>query len=46
MFTELPFAIAVSKGREAEFLARLNAGLAEIRTDGTWQQINSRWMGN
>ncbi len=46
MFTELPFAIAVSKGREAEFLARLNAGLAEIRTDGTWQQINNRWMGN
>jgi hypothetical protein len=46
MFTELPFAVAVSKGREAEFLARLNVGLAAIRTDGTWQQINNRWMGN
>ncbi len=46
MFTELPFAVAVSKGREAEFLARLNVGLAAIRADGTWQQINNRWMGN
>ena len=46
MFTELPFAVAVSKGREAEFLARLNVGLAAIRTDSTWQQINNRWMGN
>ena len=46
MFIELPFAVAVSKGREAEFLAQLNVGLAAIRTDGTWQQINNRWMGN
>jgi ABC-type amino acid transport substrate-binding protein len=46
MFTELPFAVAVSKGREAEFLAWLNVGLAAIRTDGTWQEINNRWLGN
>jgi ABC-type amino acid transport substrate-binding protein len=46
MFTELPFAVGVSKGREAEFLARLNVGLAAIRTDGTWQEINNHWKGN
>jgi polar amino acid transport system substrate-binding protein len=44
MFTELPFAVAVSKGHGAEFLGRLNLGLASIRADGTWQEINDRWM--
>jgi ABC-type amino acid transport substrate-binding protein len=24
-------------------LAKSNAGLAAIRADGTWQQINNRW---
>jgi hypothetical protein len=24
--------------------ARLNAGIAAIRADGTWQRINDRWM--
>jgi polar amino acid transport system substrate-binding protein len=45
MFTELPFAIAVAKGHGAQFLTQLNAGIAAIRADGTWQQINSRWTG-
>jgi polar amino acid transport system substrate-binding protein len=43
MFAELPFAVGVSKGRSGAFLARLNAGIAAIRADGTWQQINERW---
>ncbi len=45
MFLELPFGAAVLKGRNAEFLARLNAGLAAIRADGTWERINKAWMG-
>ena len=43
MFTELPFAVAVSKGRGAEFVGQLNAGLAAIRADGSWEQISERW---
>ena len=43
MFLELPFAVAVPKGKRAELLARLNAGIASIRADGTWHQINEHW---
>jgi polar amino acid transport system substrate-binding protein len=43
MFYERPFAVGVPKGQSAETIARLNAGLASIRDDGTWQQINERW---
>ena len=42
MFTELPFAVAVSKGQRQQFLTRLNAGISAIRADGTWQNINDR----
>jgi ABC-type amino acid transport substrate-binding protein len=42
MFMELPFAVVVAKGRQAPLLTRFNAGLAAIRADGTWQQINQR----
>lgn len=45
MFTELPFAVAVAKGQRAEFLTQLNAGIAAIRADGTWQRINNQWTG-
>jgi ABC-type amino acid transport substrate-binding protein len=45
MFTGLPFAVAVAKGREKQFLTQLNAGIAAIRADGAWQQINDRWTG-
>jgi ABC-type amino acid transport substrate-binding protein len=44
LLQELPLAVAVTKGRGAELVARLNAGIAAIRTDGTWQQINDGWM--
>ncbi len=44
LFQELPLAVAVTKGRDADFVARLNAGITAIRIDGTWQQINDRWM--
>jgi polar amino acid transport system substrate-binding protein len=45
MFRETPQAVAVPKGEHPEFLSRLNAGLAAIRADGTWEQINARWIG-
>jgi ABC-type amino acid transport substrate-binding protein len=46
MFYEQPFAVGVPKGQGAKTLAELDAGLAAIRADGTWQQINDRWTGN
>jgi ABC-type amino acid transport substrate-binding protein len=44
MFVELPLAAAVLKGQNAEFLGRLNAGVAAIRVDGTWERINGSWV--
>jgi ABC-type amino acid transport substrate-binding protein len=43
-FTQSPVALGVRKGEQAELLIRMNAGLAAVRTDGTWQQINERWI--
>ena len=43
MFLELPLAVAVPKGKRAELLIRLNAGIAAVRADGTWQQMNDHW---
>jgi ABC-type amino acid transport substrate-binding protein len=45
MFQEAPLAIGAPKGKQAEILARLNKGLEAIRADGTWQKINTRWIG-
>lgn len=45
MFLELPFAVAVVKGKNAALLSKLNEGIAAIRADGTWKQINDRWAG-
>ena len=45
MFMELPLAVAVPKGKRADLLVRLNDGIAAIRADGTWQQINEHWRG-
>ena len=42
MFWELPFGAAVLKGQNAEFLTKLNTGLAAIRADGTWDRINKK----
>ena len=44
MFWELPLVAAVAKGTNADFLKKLNAGLAAIRADGTWDRINKSWM--
>jgi polar amino acid transport system substrate-binding protein len=46
MFEELPDTVAVTKGQHADLLKRLNAGIAAIRADGTWEQINKRWIGS
>jgi polar amino acid transport system substrate-binding protein len=45
MFMELPLAVAVLKGKNETLLSRLNKGIAAIRADGTWTQINDRWAG-
>jgi polar amino acid transport system substrate-binding protein len=45
MFAEQPLAVGVTKGQNALLLQRLNAGLAAIKADGTWQRINERWVG-
>jgi ABC-type amino acid transport substrate-binding protein len=45
MFYEVPLAIGVLKGQGAKLISQLNTGLAAIRADGTWQQINDRWVG-
>jgi polar amino acid transport system substrate-binding protein len=45
MFTEVPDAVAVRKGRNANVLTLVNRGMAAIRADGTWQKINDRWTG-
>jgi polar amino acid transport system substrate-binding protein len=45
MFYEQPLALGVLKGQSAKIISQLDAGLAAIRADGTWQQINDRWLG-
>lgn len=44
LFWELPFAVAVPKGKAADQVGKLNAGIAAIRADGTWDRINNAWM--
>ena len=46
MFYEQPLAVGVPKGQSAKILAQLDTGLAAIRADGTWLQINNRWTEN
>jgi ABC-type amino acid transport substrate-binding protein len=46
MFFQAPQAVGVIKGQGAKLIAQLDAGLAAIRADGTWQQINDRWLGH
>jgi ABC-type amino acid transport substrate-binding protein len=38
-------AVGVLKGQHSDLIARLNAGLASIKADGTWQKINDAWTG-
>jgi polar amino acid transport system substrate-binding protein len=45
LFREGALAVAVPAGQRADFLAHLNSGLAAIRSEGTWQKISNRWMG-
>jgi polar amino acid transport system substrate-binding protein len=44
MFFEVPLAVMVRKGQHAAFIQDLNAGLAAIRANGTWEEINDRWI--
>jgi len=46
MFIQTPQAIGAIKGRNANLITQLDVGLAAIRADGTWQQINDRWVGH
>jgi polar amino acid transport system substrate-binding protein len=45
MFQETVNAVAAPKGQQPEFLARLSQGLAAIRADNAWADINRRWIG-
>lgn len=45
MFMQIPQAVGVMSGQRSNFIAQLDAGLAAIRADGSWQRINDRWMG-
>jgi polar amino acid transport system substrate-binding protein len=45
MFQEVANAVSVPKGRHTELIARLSRGLDSIRADGTWKEINTRWIG-
>jgi polar amino acid transport system substrate-binding protein len=45
MFTEVPDAVAVRKGENADVVSMVNRGIAAIRADGTWQKINDQWTG-
>jgi polar amino acid transport system substrate-binding protein len=45
MFLESPLAVAVVKGKNGPLLGKLNQGIAAIRADGIWKQINDRWAG-
>jgi ABC-type amino acid transport substrate-binding protein len=41
-FTQNPVALGVRKAAQVELLNRMNAELAAVRADGTWQKINDR----
>lgn len=43
MFLEVPLAVAVKRGTQAEMIRQVDHGLAAIRADGTWDTINRRW---
>ena len=45
MFLEVPLAVAVARGTQAATLKRFDEGIAAIRADGSWEQINQRWTG-
>lgn len=42
-FLKEPLAMVVLKGRHADLIERINAGLAAIGADGTLQQIEAKW---
>ncbi|MBD5782204.1 basic amino acid ABC transporter substrate-binding protein [Pelagicoccus sp. NFK12] len=39
------YGFALAKGRE-ELLAKLNAGLAKVKADGTWDQLSAQYFGD
>ncbi|MDO5640224.1 MAG: basic amino acid ABC transporter substrate-binding protein [Neisseria sp.] len=40
------YGFAVRKGRSDDLLEKLNAGIAAIKADGTYQQIYDKWFSN
>ena len=42
-FEPIQLGIAVAKGKHADFLKRLNAGLDAVRADGTLKRIEDQW---
>jgi polar amino acid transport system substrate-binding protein len=43
-FADEPYGMAISK-RHPDFVRFANGVLAQMRSDGTWQSIYSRWLG-
>ncbi|UOO80976.1 basic amino acid ABC transporter substrate-binding protein [Uruburuella testudinis] len=39
------YGFAVRKGRDDDLLAKINAGIAAIKADGTYQKIYDKWFG-
>ncbi|KLT73635.1 ABC transporter substrate-binding protein [Neisseria arctica] len=39
------YGFVVKKGRSDELLSKINSGLAAIKADGTYQQIQDKWFG-
>lgn len=39
------YGFAVKKGRSDELLSKINAGIAAIKADGTYQKIYDKWFG-
>ncbi|MCP9329125.1 transporter substrate-binding domain-containing protein [Liquorilactobacillus satsumensis] len=44
-FTKEPYGIAFDKG-QGEMRSKVNAALAEMRKDGTYQKLLQKWFGN
>ncbi|MDO4693247.1 MAG: transporter substrate-binding domain-containing protein, partial [Eikenella sp.] len=38
------YGFALRKGRDDDLMAKLNAGLAAIKADGTYDQIYAKWF--
>lgn len=43
-FEKEPYGFAVRKGRQDDLLKKLNAGIAAVKSDGTYQKVYDKWF--